>query len=211
MDLGRLKTDLEAVARKVLKRTLKVEQGEISDTEGEPVEGLTVDSSLLIFPAKLTQMGLTGKPFVVTEVAIDKLIGGDGQFEAPDVERHPSEGHTFNETDAIAEVIAILAREDAHGHLEAESQLTPDIGYCPPECKDGDRDLCRTCLVKEQEAKPKLVKLPKHTMSIVIQQVTTCKACDGKMPKGSHGWWARTDKDNKGGLYHKDCAEVELT
>jgi len=53
------------------------------------------------------------------------------------------------------------------------------------------------------------VKLPKGTMSIVIQQLTLCKACGGDMPKGSHGWWVRATGDKDGGLYHKDCAEVE--
>jgi len=52
---------------------------------------------------------------------------------------------------------------------------------------------------------PKGIKV--HT--IAIQQKALCFHCGGEMPAGLEGWWIRADDDQDGGLFHKECLEVD--
>jgi len=197
MDLQLMRADIEAVAAKVLRRPVKVKVGEITDIEGESVEGLTVDGDMFLYAVKRTRSGLGGKPIEFEMVAIDILFGGDGQFVEPDVRRHPSDGETFHESDAIAEVIAVLARAEAHGHLEAIGEARHIA-----EMNEAAKGL-------DGKTVPLVLPPGYPVMKIVIQQRTECKHCGKEMPKNSEGWWVRTTAEHKGGLYHTGCIKIE--
>jgi len=114
MNLELLKTDIEAVASKVLGREVKVTLGDVLDSEGDETEGIEVDGWIVLYPVTKLQPTIA-RVVEIEQVAIDRLFGGDDQFEEPDVVRVGE----FGEADAIVEVITLLARQSAEGHLEA--------------------------------------------------------------------------------------------
>lgn len=198
MDLELMKADIETVAAKVLKRPVTVEKNEVCDQEGESVEGLTVDGFLIVYPVPNLKPTIGGKMVEGEDVAIDILVGGDGQFEEPDQVRHPTEGCIFqHEGNAITEVIGLLAKADAEGHLEAIGEAR----YLAEQA-EAAKGL-------DGETVPLVLPPGYPVLKIVIQQRTECKHCGGEMPKNSEGWWVRTTDEHKGGLYHTGCIKIE--
>lgn len=113
------------------------------------------------------------------------------------------EGIGSSPNTAIEDALTKAEETGKHPHeFEGDGDV---IGYCPPECKDGDRDLCQTCLVKEQEAKKAC-----HSESLIIlQQDCPCGACGEMMRKGDTIKFVLASAGQKGGLYHPECHKAE--
>lgn len=135
------------------------------------------------------------KDALCTKCGGELLVGQPGKWVRSDAATH--EGGLYHQ----------------HCVQEAKPKAPDKPLNAPGEVKVPDATqklaLCKTP-GKPKPGKPlKLSKKGDGANLIIIQQLTRCRACEGEMAKGSTGWWVRTSKSIDGGLYHKDCVEME--
>lgn len=186
------------VAQQLVKDGSVSPTADTDDTDKPAVKVEAVEAVSLIVGPGQPEEAYHNDPYIRALAAQDTTCFSSYSDKSTTCSACPLAGSCMN---AMAAELSSLARELEQEDKEAEARKR--MGVSDPKPKD-----------KGQEAKTsgggaKVKATQGNANLIVIQQQAICRACGKTIPKGDEGWWVRSTANVEGGLYHKDCLEVE--